>query len=58
MNLKDEVIGEQINTWLGEHPESTTTVQDSSLEVVKFTDEAKKNILNAQRVGLSQQILR
>lgn len=48
LNLKDEVIEEQINTWLGEHPESTTTVQDSSLEVVKFTDEAKKNILNAQ----------
>lgn len=48
LNLKDEVIEEQINTWIDEHPEATTTVQDSSLEVVKFTDEAKKNILNAQ----------
>ena len=31
LNLKDEIIEEDINNWLDEHPEATTTVQDNSL---------------------------
>lgn len=44
----DEQTNNAVEGWLNEHPEATTTVQDSSLDVAKFTDEAKKNILNAQ----------
>ena len=34
--LKDEVIEEDINNWLNEHPEATTTVQNGSLESEKM----------------------
>lgn len=30
-----------VNSWLAEHPEATTTVQDGSLEEIKFTDALK-----------------
>lgn len=33
---------EAVNTWLDEHPEATTTVQDGSLGTDKFTEYAKK----------------
>ena len=36
LNLKDEVIAEDINNWLGEHPEATTTVQNNSLSIDKM----------------------
>ena len=36
---------EAVNTWLDEHPEATTTVQDGSLETEKFTEYAKKKIV-------------
>lgn len=36
LNLKDEVITEDINNWLDEHPEATTTVQDRSLTINKM----------------------
>ena len=36
---------EAVNAWLDAHPEATTTVQDASLEVSKFTDDAKKRIV-------------
>ena len=45
MNLKDEVIAEDINNWLNEHPEATTTVQDGSLTSDKFTDDLKLHTL-------------
>lgn len=41
LNLKEDFIGQQVNEWLDEHPEATTTVQDGSLETSKFTDNAK-----------------
>ena len=41
LNLKDEVIDTSIKTWLTEHPEATTTVQDNSLTEAKFTDYLK-----------------
>lgn len=31
LNLKDEVIAEDVSNWLDEHPEATTTVQDGSI---------------------------
>ena len=34
--LKDEIIEEDINNWLNEHPEATTTVQDRSLTMDKM----------------------
>lgn len=36
LNLKDEVIDEDVNNWLNEHPEATTTVQDRSLTINKM----------------------
>lgn len=34
-------IGQKVNAWLDEHPEATTTVQDNSLTLDKFTNELK-----------------
>lgn len=45
LNLKDEVIEEDIHNWLNEHPEATTTVQDKSIETSKFTDNAKLYVM-------------
>lgn len=36
LNLNREFIGQQVNTWLDEHPEATTTVQDYSIEEQKI----------------------
>lgn len=36
LNLKDEVIDASIKTWLNDHPEATTTVQDYSLTFNKM----------------------
>ena len=35
--LKDEVIGEHVEDWLDDHPEATTTVQDGSITIAKFS---------------------
>lgn len=45
LNLKEDFIGTQVNNWLDEHPEATTTVQNGSLDELKFTDEAKTKIV-------------
>lgn len=34
-------VAEAVNEWLDDHPEATTTVQDSSLTEAKFTDDLK-----------------
>lgn len=39
---KDEFVSEQINKWLDDHPEATTTVQDGSLQEVKFAADLRK----------------
>lgn len=39
--LKDEVIEAGVTTWLDEHPEATTTVEDGSISDIKFTQETK-----------------
>lgn len=36
LNLKEDFIGQQVNEWLDEHPEATTTVQDGSLTEAKM----------------------
>lgn len=36
LNLKEDFIGTQVNKWLDEHPEATTTVQDHSLTIDKM----------------------
>lgn len=36
LNLKEDFIGQQVNEWLDEHPEATTTVQDHSLTIDKM----------------------
>lgn len=41
LNLKEDFIGKQVDEWLDLHPESTTTVQDGSIEEIKFTESLK-----------------
>ena len=36
LNLKEDFIGKQVNNWMDEHPEATTTVQDGSLDEKKY----------------------
>lgn len=38
LELKDEVLSENISNWLSEHPEATTTVEDGALTQSKFSD--------------------
>lgn len=36
LNLKNEVIDTSVKSWLDNHPEATTTVQDESIEEIKI----------------------
>ena len=44
LNLKDEVIAEDVNKWLDEHPEATTTVQDGAITFSKLNSDAVKKM--------------
>lgn len=44
--IKDEIIERDVNNWLNEHPEATTTVQEASLTEKMFTEDLKKATLN------------
>ena len=46
LNLKEDFIGQQVNEWLNEHPEATTTVQNGSIDEVKFSDSLRKKKAN------------
>ena len=58
--LKDDVISDQVQDWLDEHPEATTTVQDGSISSIKLARdiylEELKNLRasSAKQVPLSQ----
>lgn len=45
LNIKDEVIETDINAWLDEHPEATTTVQDGAITEVKLASALKLKII-------------
>lgn len=45
-NHFDKDIQVYVNNWLDEHPEATTTVEDGSLTLQKFTDELQKETFN------------
>ena len=55
LNLKDEVIDTSIKTWLTEHPEATTTVQDGAITEEKINAEflpyIKKDYITPQMFG-------
>lgn len=44
--IKDELIENNIKTWLDEHPEATTTVQDGSIGYEKFNESFKNQIIS------------
>lgn len=44
--LKDKVIEEDINKWLNEHPEATTTVQDGAITKEKLAEDLFNMIRN------------
>lgn len=46
LNLKDEVIDTSIKTWLTDHPEATTTVQDGAITETKIDAQFLLNIKN------------
>ena len=43
--LKDDVIKDSIDTWLSNHPEATTTVQDGSITAEKLSEDFYNSIL-------------
>ena len=43
-NVSDDTISVAVTTWLNEHPEATTTVQEGSIEERHLTDELKGKI--------------
>lgn len=53
--MKEDIIGRQVNGWLDEHPEATTTVQDDSLTSDKMNSEMKawirSNAINVKDFG-------
>lgn len=49
LNLKEDFIGQQVNAWLDEHPEATTTVTDDSLTESKLTLDSRKRIVREYR---------
>ena len=44
--MDEDFIGQQVNEWLDEHPEATTTVQDASIGPSKLTVAFKKSLRN------------
>lgn len=42
----DEQTENAVSAWLSDHPEATTTVQDGSLTLAKFSDNLKKETVN------------
>lgn len=53
LNLKEEFIGNQVNEWLDEHPEVTTTIQDGSIGESKLDEDLKKKINIDEKTILS-----
>ena len=49
LNLKEDFIGKQVNNWLDEHPEATTTVQDGSLNEKKIQVSFRRKIKRTYR---------
>lgn len=47
LELKDSVIEGQVDTWLDDHPEATTTVQDGAITKAKINTEFLPEIENA-----------
>ena len=45
----ESLIKEEVDTWLDEHPEATTTVQDGSLTREKFTPELSNELPSAYK---------
>lgn len=56
LNLKEDFIGRQVNEWLDEHPEATTTVQDGAITEPKihadFLPYIKMNMLHQRCLAL------
>ena len=44
--LFTQPVEEAVNDWLDNHPEATTTVEDGSLTVAKFTESAQAQVVN------------
>ena len=52
LDLKEEFIGAQVNEWLEEHPEATTTVQDGAITKGKLSNDLLSGLcVNALLLG-------
>lgn len=49
--LTNEQIATAVSTWLNEHPEATTTVEDGSITVAKFADDVYETFIGNQTVA-------
>lgn len=49
--ITDEQVSNAVNSWLDEHPEATTTVQDGSITEAKLADDVKDKIDKASKSG-------
>ena len=48
----EPIIKDEVDKWLDEHPEATTTVEDGSLTLPKFSDELKEDVILNNEVGI------
>ena len=53
----EEVVKEDIDNWLDEHPEATTTVQDGAITIPKLNDSVKYGTFEHMTVGTAQAVL-
>lgn len=49
--VTDEQVSNAVNSWLDEHPEATTTVQDGTITEAKLADDVKDKIDKASKSG-------
>lgn len=53
-NVTDEQVSSAVSTWLTEHPEATTTVQDGAVTDAKLSDDLYKQVTGNERHTLTE----
>lgn len=56
--IKDELIENNIRTWLSEHPEATTTVRDESISIKKISNDLRLRFESAFAKGAFENLKR
>lgn len=53
-NVTDEQVSSAVSTWLTDHPEATTTVQDGAVTDAKLSDDLYKQVTGSERHKLTE----